>query len=63
MDKQLVKRNRDVVGENCVEDSDGKIVMEEDRLMKVWRAHYDVLSNGVYLRWRGSDRCKFSVSD
>ena len=43
--KQLVNRNRDVVGANCVKDRDGKIVMEEDRLMKVWRAHYDVLSN------------------
>ena len=28
-----------------MKDSDGKIVAEEDRLMEVWRAHYDVLSN------------------
>ena len=28
-----------------MKNSDGKIVLEEDRLMKVWRAHYDVLSN------------------
>ena len=33
--KQLVNRNREVVGANCVKDSDGKIVMEEDRLMEV----------------------------
>ena len=33
------------MGTNCVKDSDGKIVVEEDRLMEVWRAHYDVLSN------------------
>ena len=32
--KQLLNKNRD-----------GKIVVEEDRLMEVWRAHYDVLSN------------------
>ena len=43
--KQLVSRNRDVVGANCVKDSDGKIVVEEDRLMEVWSAHYDVISN------------------
>ena len=43
--KQLVNRNRDVVGTNCMKDSAGKIVMEEDKLMEVWRAHYDVLSN------------------
>ena len=28
-----------------MKDSAGKIVVEEDRLMEVWRAHYDVLSN------------------
>ena len=28
-----------------MKSSDGKIVVEEDRLMEVWRAHYDVLSN------------------
>ena len=33
--KHLVNRNRDVVGANCVKVSDGKIVMEEDRLMEV----------------------------
>ena len=42
--KQMVNRNRDVVGANCVNNSDGKIVVEEDRLMEVWRAHYNVLS-------------------
>ena len=45
MAKQMVNRNRDVVGANCVKDRDGNIVVEEDRLMEVWRAHYDVLSN------------------
>ena len=43
--KQLVKRNTDVVGANCVKDSDGVFVVEEDKLMEVWRAHYDGISN------------------
>ena len=43
--KQLVKRNIDVVGANCVKDSDGKIEVEEDKLMEVWKAHYDGISN------------------
>ena len=33
--KQLVNRNRDVVGASCVKDSDGKVIVEEDRLMEV----------------------------
>ena len=43
--KQLVSKNRDVVSASCVKDDDGTIVVEEDKLMKVWRAHYDKISN------------------
>ena len=43
--KQLVNRNTDIVGANCVKNSDGKLEVKEDRLMEVWRAQYDVLSN------------------
>ena len=39
--EQLVSRNRDVVGVSCVKDEGGKIVVEEDKLMEFWRAHYD----------------------
>ena len=46
----LVNRNRDVVRANRVKESYGKIVMEVDRLMEVWGAHYDVLSNAE-LTW------------
>ena len=28
-----------------MKDSDEKIVVEEDRLMEVWRTHYDKISN------------------
>ena len=30
--KQLVRKNRDVVGAGCVKDNVGKIVVEEDKL-------------------------------
>ena len=44
--KQLVSKNRDVVSASCVkDDDDGKIVVEEEKLMEVWRAHYDKISN------------------
>ena len=43
--KQIVRRNSDVVGASCVKGSDGKIVVDEDKLMDVWRAHYDGISN------------------
>ena len=32
-----------------MQDSAGKIVMEEDKLMEVWRAHYAVLSNEEFI--------------
>ena len=43
--KQLVRKNRDVVGARCVKDNDGKIVVEEDKLLEVWKEHYDRISN------------------
>ena len=43
--EQLVNKNIDVVGANFVKDSEGKIVEEEDKLMEVWRAQYDGISN------------------
>ena len=58
--KQLVKRNRDVVGANCVKDRDMKVVVEEDRLMEIWRTQYDVLSNEEFAWDReGLTKCKF----
>ena len=43
--KHLVYRNRDVVEASRVKDSIGKIVVEEDRLTEIWKAHYDKISN------------------
>ena len=43
--KQLVRKNRDVVGAGCVRDNVGKIVVEEDKLLEVWKEHYDRISN------------------
>ena len=43
--KQLVSKNRDVVSASCVKVMMGRFVVEEDKLMEVWRAHYDNISN------------------
>ena len=40
-----MNKNKDVVGASCVKDNDGKIVVEEDKMMEVWRAHNDKISN------------------
>jgi hypothetical protein len=44
VDKQIVKNNRDVVGGGCVKDTEGRIVVEDDKLMEVW-THYEKLLN------------------
>ena len=41
--KQIVMKNGDVVSESCVKDTSGKIVVEEKKLMEVWREYYDKL--------------------
>jgi len=43
--KQIARKNRDVVGGGCVKDSNGKIVVQEDKIMEEWRIHYEQLSN------------------
>ena len=45
---QLVNKNRDVVSASGVKDNDEKIVVEKDKLMEVWRAHYDKISNADF---------------
>ena len=47
--KQIVRNIRDTVGEGCIKDLDGKIVTEADKLLEVWRAYYDKLSNVEFL--------------
>ena len=41
----LKSKNRDAVSVSFVKDDDGKVVVEGDKLMEVWRAHYDKISN------------------
>ena len=43
--KQIVRKNREVVGGGCVKDTDGRMVVEDDEMMEVWRSHYEKLSN------------------
>jgi len=43
--KQMVKRNRDVVGGGCVKDVDGTIVVDDSRIMDIWKRYYEKLLN------------------
>ena len=42
---QLMSKNRDAMSVTCVKEDDRKVVVEGDKLMEVWRAHYDKISN------------------
>ena len=33
------------MGAGCVRDNVGKIVVEEEKLLEVWKEHYDEISN------------------
>ena len=43
--KQMVTRNRDVVGDGCIKGEDGKVVFDPDGLKEVWRRHFEKLLN------------------
>jgi hypothetical protein len=41
--KQMVRKNRDVVGGGCMRDVDGTIVVDDARTMEIWKRHYEKL--------------------
>ena len=43
--KQMVKSHRDVIGSNCIKNSEGKIVVDEERIKEVWHDYYKKLLN------------------
>ena len=43
--KQIARKNKDVVGGGCVKGANGRIVVDEDKIMEVWRTHYEKLSS------------------
>jgi hypothetical protein len=43
--KQMVAKNRDVVGDGCIKDEDGKVVVDQDELKDVWRRYFEKLLN------------------
>ena len=60
MVKQMVRRNRDVVGASCVKGSDGKIVVDEDKQMDVCRAASVV--SPAPKKWGGPNHVSLMVS-
>jgi hypothetical protein len=47
--KQIVRSNKDVVGSGCVKDGNGKIVVDDQKILEVWKAHYDKISNEEFM--------------
>jgi hypothetical protein len=43
--KQMVSKNKDIVGDGCIKDSEGNVVVEQDKIKEVWRKHYEKLLN------------------
>ncbi|HXJ94687.1 MAG TPA: reverse transcriptase domain-containing protein [Terriglobia bacterium] len=52
--KQIVQKNRDVVGGSCVKDKNGKLVMEEDKIKEVWAEYFEKLLNEEF-QWKKED--------
>ena len=47
--KQIVQKNKDVVGGCCVKDKDGKLVIEECKINMVWKEYFDRLLNEEFV--------------
>jgi hypothetical protein len=43
--KNIVRKNKDVVSGSCVKDSNGRLVVEEEKVRSVWKKYYKKLLN------------------
>ena len=41
--RRVKEDGRDIVGERCVRNDDGKIVYDENAITDAWKAHYERL--------------------
>ena len=48
--KQMKNENRDIVGEQCVRDDDGRIMVGSEDIKNAWRVHYNRLLN-IEFEW------------
>ena len=55
--KRIARKNRDLVGANCIKDEDGKIVAGEDNLKRVWKQYMEKLLNEEN-EWDGEVACE-----
>jgi len=42
---QMKKENRDVVGDGCIRDSNGTVVVEQEKIKEVWKQYFEKLLN------------------
>jgi hypothetical protein len=43
--KQMRRQNKAVVGDSCIKDYVGNVVVDQDKVKDVWRQYFDKLSN------------------
>ena len=63
VEKRMKRDNRDVVGEQCVRDDSGRVVVGGAELREAWRAHHDRVSNVEFVWDRDSLDPVVPVSD
>ena len=39
--KQMVRKNRDVVGSACIKNKEGKVLTEENQIKDVWKDYFE----------------------
>ena len=46
--KQMVRRNRDVVGSACIRNMEQKVLTDENQIKEVWKEYYEKLLNDEF---------------
>ena len=45
MAKQMISQNKDLIGEQCVKDDMGKVLVDHGEIRNAWRSYYEHLPN------------------
>jgi hypothetical protein len=49
----MLRKNKDVVGDGCVKDCKGNVVVEHEKMKEVWREYFEKLLNEEF-DWNNS---------
>ena len=59
--KQMVAKNKDGVGDGCIKDGDGNVVVQLEGIKEMWRKYFEKVLNKEFVWERNSLKDGYAV--